>query len=60
MGRALLTAVSLLFLTTAAADQHFTAARENMIHTIQALAKTVPLPSAGGERDRPIRFERDA
>jgi protein-L-isoaspartate(D-aspartate) O-methyltransferase len=54
MGRALLTAVSLLFLTTAAADQHFTAARENMIHTIQALAKTVPLPSASGEIDQSV------
>src|SRR4051794_28612506 len=54
MGRALLTAVSLLLLTTTAADQHFTAARENMIHTIQALAKTVPLPSASGEIDQSV------
>ena len=51
MGRVLLPALSLLFVTTAAADQHFTAARESMVSTIQALAKTVPLPSTSGEID---------
>src|SRR3954469_13627373 len=52
--RALLFAVTLLFLMTAAADQHFTAARENMIHTIQALAKTVSLASSSGEIDESV------
>jgi protein-L-isoaspartate(D-aspartate) O-methyltransferase len=49
MRRILLTILSLLFVTSAAADQHFAAAREEMVRTIQALAKTVPLPSASGE-----------
>src|SRR5215212_6823284 len=44
-----LVALSLLFVTTAAADQRFTAARESMVRTIQALAKSVPLSSASGE-----------
>ena len=46
MGRVLLAALSLLFGTTAAADQHFMAARESMVRTIQTLARTVPAPSA--------------
>jgi protein-L-isoaspartate(D-aspartate) O-methyltransferase len=51
MRRVFFSALSLLFVTTAAADQHFTAARESMVRTIQALAKTVPLSSASGEID---------
>src|SRR3954471_19923308 len=51
MGRVLLAALSWLFVTTAAAETHFTAARESMVSTIQTLAKTVPLPSTSGEID---------
>jgi len=54
MGRVLLTALSLLFITTAAAEEHFTAAREDMVRTIQALAKTVPVPSSSGKIDRSV------
>jgi protein-L-isoaspartate(D-aspartate) O-methyltransferase len=49
MGRVLLAALSLLFVTTAAAEKHFTAAREDMVRTIQALAQTVPLPAGSDE-----------
>src|SRR3954451_19895464 len=49
MGRVLLTALSLLFITVAAAEEHFTAAREDMVRTIQTLAKTVPVPSSSGK-----------
>ena len=50
MGRVLLTALSLLFITTAAAREHFTAAREEMVRTIQALAKAVPVPGLSAAR----------
>jgi protein-L-isoaspartate(D-aspartate) O-methyltransferase len=49
MGRVLLTGLSLLFITTAAAEEHFTAAREDMVRTIQALAKAVPVPASSGK-----------
>jgi protein-L-isoaspartate(D-aspartate) O-methyltransferase len=51
MGRVFLTALSLLFITSASAERHFTAAREDMVRTVHALAKTVPLSSAGGAID---------
>ena len=51
MRRVLLTAVASVFITAAAAEKHFTAAREDMVRTIQALAKTVPLSSGNREID---------
>ena len=45
----IVTTVSLLLISAAAAKKHFAAAREDMINTIQALAKTVPVPSGSGE-----------
>jgi protein-L-isoaspartate(D-aspartate) O-methyltransferase len=51
MGRVLLAAFSLLVVTAAAAEKHFVAAREDMVRTIEALAKTVPLPSGSNEID---------
>jgi protein-L-isoaspartate(D-aspartate) O-methyltransferase len=51
MGRVLLAALSLLVATAAAAETHFAAAREDMVRTIEALAKTVPLASGGSDID---------
>jgi protein-L-isoaspartate(D-aspartate) O-methyltransferase len=45
MGRALLTALFLLSAQTVAAEKHFTAAREDMVSTIQEIAKSAPLTS---------------
>jgi protein-L-isoaspartate(D-aspartate) O-methyltransferase len=49
MRRILLAAVASVFVTAAAAEKHFTAAREDMVRTIQALAKTVPIAAEDGE-----------
>jgi protein-L-isoaspartate(D-aspartate) O-methyltransferase len=51
MNRLLLAALSLLFATTAAAETHFATARQSMVETIQALAKTVRLSSGIHEID---------
>jgi protein-L-isoaspartate(D-aspartate) O-methyltransferase len=51
MVRVLLAALSLLLVTTAGAEKHFAAAREEMVRTIQALAKTVPLQADSGAID---------
>jgi protein-L-isoaspartate(D-aspartate) O-methyltransferase len=47
----LVLAFSLLFVTTAAAETHFVAAREDMVGTIRALAETVPVSSGRHEID---------
>jgi protein-L-isoaspartate(D-aspartate) O-methyltransferase len=49
MRRILLAAVASVFVTAAAAEKHFSAAREDMVRTIQALAKSVPLSGESGE-----------
>ena len=54
MRRILLAAVASLFVTAAAAEKHFTAAREDMVRTIQALAKSVPLLGESGEIVPPV------
>lgn len=46
MTRVLLTVLSLLFITPAAAEKHFAAGRERMVSTIQALAKTAGVGSS--------------
>jgi protein-L-isoaspartate(D-aspartate) O-methyltransferase len=49
MIRALITASSLLIATAAAAETHFTAERERMVQAIQAIARTITLPSGEGD-----------
>ena len=49
MRRILLTAVASLFVTAAAAETHFSTAREDMVRVIQALAKSAPLSGESGE-----------
>jgi protein-L-isoaspartate(D-aspartate) O-methyltransferase len=49
MAPILLVALSLLFINAAAAEKHFQGAREHMLATIQAFARTVPFSSVSGE-----------
>ena len=54
MTRILLAVLSLLFVTAAAADTHFAAARERMVKTIESLAQTVSLQSGGSGIDASV------
>jgi protein-L-isoaspartate(D-aspartate) O-methyltransferase len=51
MVQILIAALSFLFVTSAAADSHFAAARERMVATIEAMASTIPLATGGSGID---------
>ena len=54
MRRILLAAVASVFVTAAAAERHFRPRENEMVRTIQALAKSVPLPGESGEIAPPV------